>query len=34
MWNLPTQALTAALKEGFALTAGQVATFFSIASVP
>lgn len=34
MWNLPTQALTVALKEEFALSAGQVATFFSLSSLP
>jgi MFS family permease len=34
MWYLPNQTITIVLKETFGLSAGQVATFFSIAVVP
>jgi MFS family permease len=34
MWYLPNQTITIVFKEKFGLSAGQVATFFSIAVVP
>jgi MFS family permease len=34
MWYLPNQTITIVLKETFSLSAGQVATFFSIAVIP
>ncbi len=34
MWSLPSQALTVVLKERFALSAVQAATFFSVSGLP
>jgi MFS family permease len=34
MWSLPAQTMTIVLKEHLALSAGQIATFFTISTVP